>query len=152
MNYFKNFLFCLSIFLFSNLFIQAQTTPEGMLIALNKQMEECKANIEYFQNIINKAEGLTGDEITAAVENWRKILDENKKCVELAQKQLDYLKLLYPTLFTSPNSQLSENKVDRNNNQKVGLGAKVEGLMVDLLGILILVNQQFNAIIEKYSK
>ncbi len=113
MNIFKIFLCCFSIVFFSNASILAQTTPQGMLNDINKQIEDCKANIDKTQNRI--AEIQSTDPVTIYLENlveeWaalEKELEEHQKCLKKAEDDLDWLKKWYPSLFNNPSVVLPE--------------------------------------------
>lgn len=113
MDIFKIFLCCLSISFFSNASILAQTTPQGMLNDINKQIADCKANIDKTQNRI--AEIQATDPVTIYLENqveeWaalEKELEAHQKCLKKAEDDLDWLKKWYPSLFNNPSVTLSE--------------------------------------------
>jgi len=111
------FIFSLLLFLFSSISIQAQTTPQGRLDALNKQIQECKEDIELVESMLNSIEGVNNELTISARKEWNKRLDANKKCLDQAQKELDFLKAFYPSLFMPP-STTADSKPDRDRADK----------------------------------
>ncbi len=120
MNIFKIFLCCLSIFLFSNASIQAQTTPQGMLNALNKQIEECKADIELVQSMLSSIEGVNNELTIPARKEWTERLNARKECLKKAEKELESLKVWYPSLFMPKSTTIDNDKGKGNKRGKNG--------------------------------
>lgn len=123
MNTFKIFISCLSLFLFSNLHIQAQSTPEGRLIALQKQIQECKDDIELVESMLSSIEGINNSLTVPARKAWTERLNARRECLEKAEKELEFLKAWYPSLFM-PKSVM----VDNDKGKDKGKGEHSDAL------------------------
>ena len=97
-------LFLFSIFLFSNTSLQAQTTPQGWLNAVQQQIQECKEDIKLVESMLSSIEGVNNSLTIPTRKKWQARLAANKECLEKAQKELDALKRDYPALFNPPNT------------------------------------------------
>ena len=117
MKYFKILFCCLSIFLVSNTSLEAQTTPEGQLNAIKKQIEECKADIELVQSMLSSIEGINNELTIPARKAWTQRLNDRKACLAQAEKDLESLKVWYPSLFMPKSTTLKDkNKGDRGDH------------------------------------
>lgn len=144
MKYFKIFLCCLSIFFVSNTsLLKAQTTPEGQLNALKKQIEECKADIELVQSMLSSIEGINNELTIPARKAWTKRLNDRKACLAQAEKDLEFLKVWYPSLFM-PKSTTSDSrsKGDHGDDALKRLAKQVQGLFDNVSDLLANLTKQ----------
>ena len=146
MNYLKTFLCYLSIFLVSYTSIQAQTTPQGQLNALKKQIEECKADIELVQSMLSSIEGIDNDLTIPARKAWTQRLNDRKACLAQAEKDLESLKVWYPSLFMPKSTTLKDNgkgdRGDHNDDALKRLAQEVQDLFDNVSDLLANLTKQ----------
>ena len=102
-NKFQLLLFCL---LFSlNMTAQTYTPPnQNDVETLIDDIERCKSNIEKAEQQMEKLEADPGNYTYATYKNLQDAINENKKCVAAARKELEKLRKDYPGWFNSPSA------------------------------------------------
>ena len=116
LTFFLVLLFC------SGTSLQAQTTPQGWLNAVQQQIDQCKSDIDKTQARLDEV--IAADPLTIYVENLldeRKKLEaqlaEQKECLKKAEKELEKIKSWYPALFLPVNTT-----IDTDDDNKGGGG------------------------------
>lgn len=146
-------LLCSVLVLMTISYVQAQSTPEARLAALEKRIAECTENIKDLESKLKASANLSGDLVQSAVANWSKQLEENKKCKKQAERDIETLRILFPSMFM-PKSVVGPtrkpNKPAPRKDDKKKPGDIVEDKLNDLKNLVKKVGEMLQDFIDRH--